>query len=326
MNLKTLSAAVVAASMAFAAPASAQSSWVPDGTIEMIVNVAAGGGTDRVARVVQTLLEENNLVNGQAITVVNRGGAGGGLGVMAVGEAAPDGLTFGFSNTSLLSTALMDSAVPGVDQLTPLGMLSQNFVGFAVRDDSPLRTPQDLIDALRADPQSVSFTIGNGVGNQNHIAVAKVAISLGISPSSLRAVVLESGGETVTSVLGGHIDVGLTSVGNFLPHIQPGGLRLLAVSAPERLPGLDVPIWSEFNVNSVAGNWYAVFGPGGMGPEQVAYWENAFQKLTQTDGWRKYLSDAVAGDIYMNATDAAAFLSAESDGTGEILRDLGVIQ
>ena len=324
MRMMTLAA--MAAAAVFSLPAVAQTGWAPNGTVQMIVNVAAGGGTDRVARVVQTLMEQNNLVNGQAITVVNRGGAGGGLGVMAVGSSAPDGLTFGFSNNSLLSTALMDSTVPSIDQLTPLGMLSQNFVGFAVRDDSPLRTPQDLIDALRANPQSVSFTIGNGVGNQNHIAVAKVALAIGIAPSALRAVVLESGGETVTSVLGGHIDVGLTSVGNFLPHVQPGGLRLLAVSAPQRLPGLDVPTWTEVGVDSVAGNWYAVFGPGGMSADQVAYWENAFQQLTQTQGWGQYLSDSVAGDIYMNAADAAAFLRAESDSNAAILRDLGVIQ
>lgn len=321
---RTLGATLLAAGLVFATPVVAQGSWEPQRTVEMIVNLPPGGGTDRVARVVQSVMERHNMVS-QPVTIVNRGGAGGGLGIVAVGQSAPDGHTVGFSTSALVSTPMIQEGVPSYAELTPLAMLSQNYVGFAVRASSPLQTPQDIIDRLSADPTSLSFAIGNAVGNPNHIAVARVAMELGIEPAALRAIVLEGGGETVTSVLGGHIDVGLTSVQNFLPHVGPDGLRIIAVSAPERMDGIDAPTWREFDIDSVAGPWYAVFGPANMGADQIAYWENTLEAMTRTEEWQAYLNDNSVADIFMRADETRAFLSSEAENMRQILTSIGII-
>lgn len=312
--------------LATAGQALAQDAWKPAKSVEVVVNGGAGGGVDNIARLVQSMLTKNELVD-VPVTVVNKGGAGGALGLEAVAKAPPDGTTIGFTSPTIITTPLSKPNVVNYRGLTPLAVLSQNYVGFAVKADSPIKSAQDIVDRLKADPGSISFANGGGVGNQNHIAVVKVADAIGVDPTKLKMAILQSGGETTTSVLGGHVDVGLTSVENFLPYVRSGDLRIVAVSAPERLEGIaDVPTWKEQGVNSVAGNWYAIYGPPGMDAAQVEFWSDAMKKLSQTEAWTTYLRDNLISNAYQDAAGTKAFFENEDAEHARILKALGLIR
>ncbi len=88
-------------------------------------------------------------------------------------------------------------------------------------------------------------------------------------------------------MLGGHIDVVPVSVGLWVSHLSTGAVRVIAISAPERLPGIfaNTPTWREQGANALVFNWRAMFGPRGAAPAHVAYWENIFQRFVDTPEW-----------------------------------------
>jgi putative tricarboxylic transport membrane protein len=148
----------------------------------------------------------------------------------------------------------------------------------------------DLLARLKKDSSSVSVAVGKQrwqhESHCNGVAGKKAA---GGDARKLRTVVFQGGGEAITALLGGHIDVNSSAANNVVPHKEAGKLRVLGVAAPRRLGGVlaDVPTWKEQGVNAVVTNWRMVAGPKGMTAEQVAYWDRVLAKLTATDEWKK---------------------------------------
>lgn len=210
--------------------------------------------------------------------------------------------------------------------ITPIAMLAQEYVAFAVKSDSPIKTGKDLLVRLKEDATSVSIAIGAAVGNQNHIAVSLVAKSAGADARKLKTVIFKSGGETITSILGGHVDIGMTSSVGFVKFVQAGTLRLIAIAAPRRLEGelAAVPTWKELGVDSVAGNWYAVYGPKNMQAAPLRYWESALAGVVRTAEWKTYVRNQHVSAQFLGHDDAGNFFKAEYEKLKGILGELGL--
>src|SRR5690606_18124685 len=133
----------------------------------------------------------------------------------------------------------------GPDDVTPIAQLFTEYVAFAVRPDSTIRDGKDLLARLKADSGAVSTSISGGVGNHNHIALALVTRAAGGDVKKVKAVTFNSGGESITAALGGHVDMVVSPAGTVLPHVQGKGLRFIALTAPKRLGGAyaEVPVW-----------------------------------------------------------------------------------
>ena len=142
---------------------------------------------------------------------------------------------------------------------------------FAVNADSPFRSGKDLIERLRKDPYGPSFAVGSTLGSVTHIAAALAIKAVGGDARKMKAVVLNASGDSVTQVLGGHIDVVTSAATLVLPQAQAGKLRMIAVASAQRMKGplADVPTWKEQGVDANVSNWRAVIGPRGMSAEQV---------------------------------------------------------
>src|SRR3977135_878496 len=92
-------------------------------------------------------------------------------------------------------------------------------------------------DRLRADPNSVTFAFPVGLGSPLHVSAVSVAKAAGAASSKVIAVVYNSGSDVSARVAGGHVDVGITSIGSAMPLIQAGKLRMLGIASPERIQG-----------------------------------------------------------------------------------------
>src|SRR5450759_2832510 len=148
--------------------------WKPDKPIEIIVGTGVGGGQDKSARKVQTILQERRLVD-VPVTVVNKPGGGGAVGWTYLNQHAGEGNIIYVGNPTLLTNHIVGRSPINYTHITPLAILLSESVAISVLPDSPLKTGKDLLSRLKQDAASVSVAVGSSLGSTNHIAMALLA-------------------------------------------------------------------------------------------------------------------------------------------------------
>jgi putative tricarboxylic transport membrane protein len=197
---------------------------------------------------------------------------------------------------------------------------------FAVNTASPMKTGKDLADRLKKDPRSVTLGFANTYGSSRHIAAGLLIKSLGGNPRELKPVVFKGSAEAITAMLGGHIDLVVIGAVNAVPHVGSGRMRVLAVASPQRLGGAlaAVPTWKEQGVDLAYGSWRAVFGPKGLTPAQVSYWESALRKVTQSAEWKADLEKNYWSDDFVTGAALKKDIEQEYAATRAVLVDIGL--
>ena len=322
------SALVTAACCAIAATPAALAQtapWKPARNVEIVVGVGPGGGIDRTARLIQKILQDQKLLDVTA-TVVNKPGGGGTVAQAQLNQRQGDAHVWEITATSLLTNHITGRSTLGHKDFTPIAMLSDEYIGFLVRADSPLASGRDLLDRLRTDPGSLPIGIATAAGNTNHIAAGLVAKAAGADVKQLKVVVFGSGGESMTSLLGGHVGLVVTPSANAVNHLRSGKMRVLAVASPARLEGAlaVVPTWKEQNADVVVANWRPAIGPRGWSAAQVAFWEDALAQVTRSEEWKRSVAQSGAVTHYMNGRELAAFFDAQYAQFRTILTELGL--
>jgi putative tricarboxylic transport membrane protein len=282
-NLYILIAAAWFAGVPLSAPAQ---SWKPERPVEIIIGCAPGCGPDNMARLMQRVFQTNRYFDAP-FTVQNRPGGAGTMARTYLKQFEGNGHYLYTGDRGLLAAHAIGRGGPHYTELTPLAILFGEYIGIAVKADSPIKSGRDLIERLKKDPTAVSFGIATSVGNINHQGVAGALKTAGVDIRKTRNVIFDSGALAITAMLGGHIDVVPVSVGLWVSHLTTGAVRVIAVSSAERLPGIfaDTPTWREQGANAVVFNWRAMFGPKGITPGQVAYWESILQRFVDTPEW-----------------------------------------
>lgn len=311
---------------ALAPVSSAQTpAWKPARNVEIIVGVGPGGGIDRTARFIQKLMQDQRLV-AVTMTVVNKPGGGGIIAQTHLNQRPGDAHYLEITATSLLTNHITGKSAFSHRDFTPIAMLSDEYIGFLVRQDSPLKTGRDLLNALKADVESVPVGIATAAGNTNHIAAGLAAKAAGADVKKLKVVVFSSGGESMTALLGGHVALVATPAANAIPHLQSGNMRVLAVAAPARLEGAlaAVPTWKEQRADIVVANWRPVIAPRGLSAPQVAYWEDVLARVTGSDEWKSELARSGSVNHYLNSRDLAVFFDQQYAQFRAVLGDLGL--
>ena len=317
------------AALAFAAHA-ATPEWQPKNAVEIMVASGPGGGMDRTARTIQMIVREKKIAD-IAFNVVNKAGGGGTIGWNYLSQHARDPHYLAIGSPALLTNHIMGKSALSHADFTPLAMLASEYTAFAVSTNSPIKTGKDLIARLRADPRSVSIAISTSIGSGNHVAIGKVGKAAGVDIAKLRLVIFNATGEAITAVIGGHVDLVPATASSVLPYAQgagKGGLRFIAIAAPQRAGGVlaDVPTWREQGVNVVQDSFRAVMGAKDLTAPQIAYWDSVFGALARSSAWKKDVEDNYCVNNYQPAAGAAKYLAAEYDDFKMELKDLGVVK
>lgn len=299
--------------------------WKPEKAIEIIIGTAAGGPQDRTGRMVQKVLQDGKLLS-TPINVVNKPGGGGTIGLAYLNQHQGDGHFLMINAISLLTNSITGKSKLAHTDFTPIAIMGIEYVGVSVRADSPLKSGKDLVERLKKDPGSLSIAIGTALGNATHISLALAMKAAGVDIRKLRTVVFSSGSESLTALLGGHVDVAASAPSGVLPHIKSGKLRMLAIGAPRRAGGdlAAVPTWKELGVNTEFELWRGLAGPKGMSSAQVRFWDDALAKVVQTDEWKKELDKYQMENIYKNSAETAKHWQAEYDEVKAVLTELGL--
>jgi putative tricarboxylic transport membrane protein len=311
----------LAGALAFAQPAG----WQPARPVEVIVGVSPGGGIDRTARILQKIIQERRFVE-TPVNVVNKPGGGSTIAQAYLNQRAGDAHYFEISATSLLTNHITGKTTFSHSEFTPVAMLYDEYLGFAVMADSDIADAKALVQAMRTRADAIPIGIATSAGNTNHIGAALIAKAAGADVKKLKVVVFNSGGEAMTALLGGHVSLVVTPSANLIPHQQSGRMRVLAVSAPDRLAGAlaSVPTWKENGVDAIVANWRPVIGAKGWSPAQIQYWEGVFGKVVATEEWTNAVERSGGVAHFMGSRALAAHFDAEYHRFRAILTDLGL--
>lgn len=317
-------AVCVAICFVLAQTAPAQAQWKPQKNIEIIVGTSPGGGQDRSARAVQRLLQEKNLIE-VASTVVNKPGAGSALGYAYLNEHPNDAHYMMLSTTPLITNPITGLQKITYADLTPLALLFEEFIVTSVAASSPIKDGKDLLARLKTDPAALTIGIP-GVGGGGHLGFALAAKAAGIDPKRLKTVVFKSGGDSLTALLGGHIDVMTSTTSAPVPHHRAGKLRIVAIGAAKRLGGdlATVPTWRELGVDAQFANWRGMVGPRGLTEPQVGYWERVFAAVVETPEFKQDVQKNHWSASFARSAEMRKRLQEEHEELKALLTDLGM--
>jgi tripartite-type tricarboxylate transporter receptor subunit TctC len=287
----------------------------PDRPIRLIVPSGPGGATDIPAR----LLSQHLLTRlGQPVVVENRPGAGGAIGARFVAAAAPDGYTLLVGNTSVLAVIPAVSAGAGYDpgrQFIAVAQFSQSCQILVVNPQVAARSVGELIAYAKANPGRLSYAHA-GAGGLPHLAGELFKSAAGVD---ILGVPYKSGGESVTALLGGQVDMTFESVTVVLPLIQEGRLRALAVTGRSRPPLTgdlltgDLPTMIEAGVPDYeVTTFYGIVAPAGTPEPVVARLNAAINDSLRAPGMQGSIRNLGAVAAPGSPADFSAFIAAEA--------------
>lgn len=306
-----------------ATPARAQA-WQPERAVEILVGTSPGGGQDRSARFVQKLIQDRKLVE-EPTAVVNKPGAGSSIAYTFLSQQKGNAHTIMLLTVPLLTNYITGITAVSYADLTPISTLFDDYIVATVLPNSPIQSGQDLLGRIKKDPASVSVGIPSITGGGG-LAILLAAKAAGINPKRVKTVVFKSGGDSVSALLGGHIDVMMSTTAAPVAQLKGKNVRVLAIASPKRLHGMlaSVPTWREQGIDVVFSNWRGIVGAPGLAPEQVAYWEGVFAKLVEIDEFQADLRRRFWVSHYRNSAGMAAFLKEQQEQLRVLLGDLGM--
>ncbi|MBI3044931.1 MAG: tripartite tricarboxylate transporter substrate binding protein [Betaproteobacteria bacterium] len=299
--------------------------WVPTKAIEIVIPSSVGSGQDSIGRAIQRIIQDKRLVD-TPVTAVNKPGGSQAIGYNYVNQHAGDPHYLAICTVNLVSNSITGTNPLTYTDVTPIAIMAQEYLLIVVRGDSPIKDGKDFVNQLQRDPSSLSVGFAPGPGGSAHITLGLVAKATGIDVSKLKIVLFKGGGAATIAVLGGHIDAAVTAVPVVLSQMQAGKIRALAVAAPRRLSGAtaSIPTWRELGVNAVFTNWRGIFGPRGMRPDQIAFWEGVLREVTKTEEWKQMLQKDNKAEVFYDARESKKFLAAQYVDFRSVLTDLGL--
>lgn len=319
-----LSAALCLCAGGVSPTASAQG-WQPHKTVEFVVGSAPGGGNDKTARSMQRIWQANKWL--ENATVVNKVGGGGAIAYQYVAQRAADAHCVAVVRKAFLGNHILGRSTLNYTDMTTLAIVGDEAMALAVRADSPLKSLKDLVERIKADPQSVAAAVGSARGATPHFVYALVAKAAGVDPRKLKVITFGGAAESVTNLLGGHIDLLSGSVDNVIPHVQSGAMRVLGISSARRAAALPaVPTLKEQGYDVVQGGWIAVMGPRGLTDAQIAYWESLLERTVNHADWKRMLEGDALEWEFIKSQAARDYLKKDYELSRSLLGELGMVK
>jgi len=298
--------------------------WSPQRNVELIVPTAAGSTMDLLARVIQDIWQKNHLING-TMTVLAKPGAGGSVAWTYVSQKTADGHYLAISGPTLLANDVLGIGELKYKDVTPIAQLFTEYEAFAVNSDSPIKTGDDLVKALKnSNPPSIG--VAPGFGGSSHVAILKLARSAGIDPNKLTIVPFKGANESVLSVLGGHTDVAIGTISVIAPQLASGKLRAIAIAALKPIIGsqVNIPTWREQGLDVVEGNWRGIVGPKNLSEAEIAFWSSQLAKAVKSEEWTTTLERNNWDADFRTGAEAKRFLDAQYEDLQSTLANLRV--
>jgi tripartite-type tricarboxylate transporter receptor subunit TctC len=302
-----------------AAPTFAQS--YPTKTLRVIVPFPAAGGTDIIAREVTNKLSSTL---GWTIVVENKPGSGGNLGVDAAAKSPADGYTMALGQTSNLAinpTLFSKMPYDSVKDLTPVVLVASAPLVLVVGADSPLKTLADVVNASKAKPASLNFASA-GNGTVAHLASELFQKTAGVKFTHIP---YKGAAQAATDVIGGQVQLYMSSVPTLIGHIKSGKMRAIAVTSLTRVDDLpQVPTVAESGYKGFeAVTWFGFVAPTGVPKDIVTRLNTEINKALQSADVKKKLSDQGADVLGGTPEQLGALIKSDIARWAPVIKESG---
>lgn len=295
----------------------------PPQSLRIMAPASPGGGWDGTSRAMQAVLQETGTV--PQVEVFNVPGAGGtvGLAQLATSEAGKGDILM-MMGLVMVGSILTNDAPVTLDQTTPIARLTAEYEVVVVPANSEYQTLSDLLEALKADPGAVAWG-GGSAGGIDHILVGLIAQEAGVNPREINYIPFSGGGEALASILGGQVSAGVSGYSEWAGQIESGELRVLAISSPERIEGIDAPTLMEQGINLDIANWRGVVAPPDLSDEEHAALITTVDEMVATDAWQETLEQFNWTGAYLSGDAFVDYLENEKARVTQVLVDIGLV-
>ena len=278
--------------------------------LTIVAPAAPGGGWDQTARVMQHVLRETGLA--RSVQVVNAAGAAGTIGLARfVSSERGNGNALLVTGLVMVSGIAANRSPVTLADVTPVARLSGEYEVIVVPAASPLRSLAELVTAFRANPGAISWG-GGSAGGTDEILVRLLADRVGVDPARINYIAYSGGGQALASVLGAHVSAAVSGHGEFAAQIESGDLRALAVSSPDRIPGVTIPTFREQGIDLALLNWRGVVAPPGLTRAEQRELDDLVRRMAATPEWKAALQRNGWADLYARADDFRRFVTDET--------------
>jgi putative tricarboxylic transport membrane protein len=292
--------------------------------VEFVCHAAVGGGSDIMARFMQTVIEKEKLCS-QPVAVVNRAGGGGAIAFAYVAGKKGDPHYWLTATTSFLTTPLLGKATKyNYRDFTPLANLAYDDFFITVKADSPYKTLKDLIEDAKKKPGQLK-TGGTYAPGTDALIDHMLAKAGGVK---FNYIPFKSGGEAMVALLGGNLDMFYPNPGEALAQMEAKKVRILAVASEKRLDAApDIPTLRELGYNAAFQQVRSIAAPKDLPPEVVRYYEGLFRKLADSQWWKeKYIKENMLTWDYKNSAETGKLWESNNEFCAVIMKEMGVIK
>jgi len=311
--------ALIAAAIVLAGPAAAQP--YPSKPITLVIPFAAGGSNDIVGRAIGKNLAE---AWGQPVLIDNRLGAGGVIGAAAVAGAKPDGYTLLLVSSTFTINPAIKKSMPfdTIKDFTPVAFVARSPLLVTASNKLPVTTAKDLLELARAKPGAINYA-SSGPGSINQISAELIALSAGVR---LTHIPYKGGSLALNDLIGGHVDIYVSSLPQVLEIVRSGQAKGLAVTSLKRTPNLpDVPTLDESGIPGFdSSSWWGIVGPAGMPAAIVDQLNVEIGKMLTSPDLKKFLQNEGAEPVTMTPQQFGELMQSETQRWIKVGREANI--
>ncbi len=320
-----------AVGLGFAAGAAQAQSWEPSKPIEFVVPAGTGGGADQMARFIQGVVAKHNLIK-QPIVVVNKSGGAGAEGFLDVKGDKGNAHKIVITLSNLFTTPLATGVPFNWRDLTPVSMLALDQFVLWVNAETPYKTAQDYISAIKAQPDK-TFKMG-GTGSKQEDQIITVMLEKAIG-KRLSYIPYKGGGEVAVQLVGKHVDSTVNNPIEAESQWRAGQLRALCVMDKQRMPYPEkittTQSWGDLPTCASAGipvdylMLRGVFMPPGVTPQQQAFYVDLFKKVRTLPEWKEFMAKGAFNQTSMSGQEFFDWLAKNEQMHRVLMKEAGFI-
>jgi putative tricarboxylic transport membrane protein len=294
--------------------------------VHFMIPGGAGSGWDTTARGAGRVLRQTDLVKNASFE--NISGAGGGRAIGTLIETAERrGNTLMVNSTPIIVRSLTRIFPYSFRDLTPVARIIGDYQVLVTRPDSSLQDFNEVLRRFRENPRSIKIAGGSVRGDLDHLVPALALRAAGENPGKLAYVPYDGGGKALAGFLAGEGDLLSTGLSEALSYHRAGKLKIIAVSAPQKIVGLEeLATFIDQGVNFEFVNWRGFFAAPGIDVAAADDYANMFREMQMSDEWEELRSRNGWQNLYLARVDFVRFLEKQEQDIRDLMLQLGFLR